>query len=68
MIYTELAVTLADARSHASSVTQLMMLDRVTIMIADSLEEYKRFNRDMFLAKAKLGYGVPIDKGVTDNE
>lgn len=58
MIYTDIARTLADARSRASSVTQLMMIDKVTLMIADALAEYKRFNADAFLEKAKHGYGV----------
>lgn len=58
MIYTDIARTLADARNYASSTTQLMMVDRVTLMIADALAEYKRFNADAFLEKAKHGYGV----------
>lgn len=60
MIYTDLARTLADARQYASSVTQLMMVDKVTLMIADTLAEYKRFNCDAFLEKAKYGYDVLV--------
>lgn len=60
MIYTDLARTLADARSYASSVTQLIMIDRVTLMIADTLAEYKRFNYEAFLETAKHGYDVLV--------
>lgn len=62
MIYTDIAKTLADARSHASSTTQLMMIDRVTYLLAQTLGDYNKFNADAFLTKAKYGYGVPIDK------
>ena len=65
MIYTDISATLADARQYASSVTQLMMLDRVTLMIADTLAQYKRFNQYAFLEKAKYGYGVSIDNEET---
>jgi hypothetical protein len=62
MIYTDIAKTLANSRSHASSITQLMMVDRVTYLLAQTLSEYQRFNTDAFLTKAKYGYDVPIDK------
>jgi len=61
MIYTDLAKTLADARARASSVTQLIMVDRVAHMICDALSEYKNFNAHAFLDKARVGYGVPIN-------
>lgn len=60
MIYTDIARTLADARCQASSVTQLMMVDKVTLMIADTLAEYKRFNYEAFMEKSKYGYDVPV--------
>lgn len=61
MIYSDLSATLADSRQHASSVTQLLMIDKLALMIADTLSEYHRFNRDAFLTKARFGYGVPLD-------
>lgn len=60
MIYTDIARTLADARSCASSVTQLMMIDKVTLMIADTLANYKRFNFEVFMERSKYGYDVPV--------
>jgi hypothetical protein len=60
MIYTDIAKTLANARARASSVTQLIMIDRVVMMIADTLGEYKNFNVHAFLDKACVGHGVPI--------
>lgn len=62
MIYTDIAKTLAVARSHASSVTQLVMVDRITRLIADTLGDYNKFNEQAFLSKAKYGYDVPIDR------
>lgn len=62
MIYTDIAKTLATARSHASSITQLVMIDRVTYLLAQTLSEYHKFNADAFLTKAKYGYDVPIDR------
>lgn len=59
MIYSDIARTLADARHYASSVTQLRMLDRLTRMLADTLSDYKRFNYEAFLDKAKHGYDTP---------
>lgn len=35
-------------------------------MIADTLAEYKRFNRDAFLEKAKHGYDVPLDSSLEE--
>lgn len=66
MIYSAIARTLADARQRASSVTQLVMIDRVALMIADTLADYKRFNREAFLDLAKHGYDVPIDNSLED--
>jgi methylmalonyl-CoA mutase N-terminal domain/subunit len=60
LIYTDIAITLADARQYASSVTQLLMIDQVTRMLAMTLGEYNKFNEDLFFEKAKHGYGVPI--------
>lgn len=65
MIYSDLAATLADARQYASSQAQLRFLDRVLVMIADSLSEYNKFDRDYFLQKCKLGYDTYV---VTNTE
>ena len=61
MIYSAIARTLRDARGYASSVTQLMMLDRVAAMLADELQQYKKFQPDKFLDEAEYGNGVFID-------
>jgi len=61
LIYSDIAATLADARQYMSSLTQLAALDKVTLMIADTLSEYKRFNKDHFITKCKFGYGVPTN-------
>lgn len=61
MIYSAIARTLRDARGYASSITQLRMLDRVTVMLADELQQYKRFRPELFLEEAECGNGVFVD-------
>lgn len=59
MIYSDIAATLADARQQASSLAQLRFLDRLILMLADTLADYHRFNADLFIDKCKRGHDLP---------
>jgi len=58
LIYTDIARTLRDARAYASSVSDLIMIDTITSMLADTLHEYGNFNAENFYKYTQHGYNT----------